>query len=170
MDRRYLDENMNGRCENVVNGEPYAYGLNGEPIDLCDIHKYNEPLIIYDKYCYGWYVNKETIHCHGWCCARVIFPPFSDYTVVKKGNKCGIGQYTFTSSDVDSLYSYILKNPCNVEDFGYHNRIRINENIREYGWTYNYDIDHGSYFTNVETDEVVFGYRNIIERIFYWFK
>ena len=177
----YFDENMNARYKNEVKGEPYAYRLNGEPIDcidhrvepidLCDIHKYNEPLIIYDKYCYGWNVNNETVHCHGWCCARVVFPPFRDYTVIKEADDCGIGSYIFTSSNEVSLYSYILNNPyCNVEDFGYHNRIRINENIREYLWEYDYDSKRGSYFTNVETGEVVYGYRNLIKRIFYWRK
>ena len=165
----YLSKKVNGRCENVVEGMARAYKFNCGNINfihLRDIHKYNEPLIIYDGYGSGIIVgNDKSMVRHHWVFPRVVFPPFSDYAVVKRANEFGRGIYTFTSSDEVDLRSYILDNRCNVEDFNIFHRRYIYNIVRGEGWDYAYDSKRGPYFTNVETGEVVYGCREIIDRI-----
>ena len=147
------------RYKNEVD-EPYAYRFIGrrydyseKPIDLCDIHKYNEPLIIYNRI------------GHDFFNARVVFPPFSDYTAIEKGDYLSdVGKYTFTSSYVVDLFEYILDNYCNVSDFGFRNIHRILSIIRRRGWEWTSTL-HGDQFTDVETGKVVFGFMNVIEEI-----
>ena len=165
----YLSKKVNGRCINVIYGEPRAYKFNrgyNDSIRLRDIHKYNEPLIIYDGYCSGIIVgNDKSMVRHHRCFPRVVFPPFSRYTVVKRANEFGYGTYTFTSSDEVDLRSYILDKHCDVMDLSSSHRRYINNIIYRHGWDYYYDLETDPYFTNVETGEVVYGYREIIDRI-----
>ena len=168
----YLSKKINGRCKHVVYGMARAYKFNcGNMnfIHLRDIHKYNEPLIIYDGYSAGIIVgNDKSMVRNHWCYPRVVFPPFSDYTVLERANEFGHGTYTFTSSDEVDLRSYILDNHCDVMDFNSFHRRYINNIVRSHGWDYAYDSKDSkrvAYFTNVETGEVVYGYREIIDRI-----
>ena len=159
MMRNYLYRNMNRSCVNEVHGSPCAYRFNGghddhlrKPISLRDIRYYNEPLIIYDTYrhkCYN---------------ARVVFPPFSDYTIEEEANVCGVGTYTFTSGGVIDLFRYILDNHRNVEDFGFRNIHNILYIIRANGWEYTATL-YGEQFTNIKTGKVVFGFRNVFDII-----
>ena len=154
------------RYKNEVYGESCAYRFIGgrnanleKPINLWDIHRYNEPLIIYNRIGHDFYN------------ARVVFPPFSDYTVIKEDNDRGNGTYTFTSSYVVDLFEYILDNYCNVSDFGFCNIHRILFIIRRGGWEWT-STPHGDQFTRVsassslyEIGEVVFGFLNVIKEI-----
>ena len=148
------------RYKNEVD-EPYAYRFIGrrydyseKPIDLRYIHEYNEPLIIYNRIGHDFYN------------ARVVFPPFRDYTVIEEGDLSDYGKYTFTSGGVVDLFEYILDNYCDVSDFGFRNIHRILSIIRRSGWEWTSTL-HGDQFTRRGTGEVVFGFMNVIEEIEY---
>ena len=168
MIRNYLYGNLNGRCKIGVegaHGEPCACRFIGgrcdyleKTINLRDIHKYNEPLIIYNTY-----RNEATE-------AIVVFPPFSDYTVENESYAPYVASYTFTCSGFVDLFEYILDNYCDVMGFGFYNIHHILCIIRDEGWKYAVTL-HGDQFTNVETGEVVFGFRNVIDKIvsaYFW--
>ena len=158
---RYLNNNVNRRYEICVVGESCAYRFIGrrydyleKPINLRDICYYAEPLIIYDRI------------GHDFFNARVVFPPFRDYTVIKEGDLSDYSEYTFTSGGVVDLFEYILDNYCDVSDFGFRNVHRILSIIRKSGWEWTSTIHgHGDQFTDVETGKVVFGFMNVIEEI-----
>ena len=155
---RNLKQYFNARCKIGVNGahgEPYAYRFNGgydsnleKPIYLRDIHKYNEPLIIYDTY------------YHEACDARVVFPPFSDYTVENGTYE----PHTFTCSGFVNLFSYILDNDYDLISFGCYNMHHIICVIRDYGWKYAV-TPYGELFTEHGTGRVIIGFRNVIQEI-----
>lgn len=146
---------------NYVTGNSTALRFNGVSIGLCDINRCNrcnEPLIIYDQY--GWTKGGRPT------AARVVFPPFSDYTVIQKGDISVIGRYSFISDDVAiGLFKYILDDPGIVEDLDFYVKHRIiNRIIYDYGWTYHYDFDkkEDQYF-NRKTSKVVVGLLNVIK-------
>ena len=144
---------------NYVTGDPYATRLNGMTIGLSDVHRYNEPLIIKDQY--GWTrgCRPEDI--------RVVFPPFSDYTVIEKGDVSVVGAYTFTSSNVVGLIKYILDNPGIFDDLVFYiKNALINTALSDAGWRYLYDFDKKEdQYINRETGEVVVGTMNAMKKM-----
>lgn len=141
---------------NYVTGNTTALRLNGDSVALSSAHKYNEPLIIYDQY--GWRDGGRP------CDVRVIFPPFSDYTVREKGDLYECGRYTIISSNTVGIFNYIISNPKVLDELSFYIKIQlINSAISDAGWRYHYEFDtkEDQYF-NRKTDEKIVGMLNAI--------
>lgn len=141
---------------NYLTGNTTALRLNGDSVALSSAHKYNEPLIIYDQY--GWRDGGRP------CDVRVIFPPFSDYTVREKGDLYECGRYTIISSNTVGIFNYIISNPKVLDELSFYIKIQlINSAISDAGWRYHYEFDtkEDQYF-NRKTDEKIVGMLNAI--------
>ena len=141
---------------NYLTGNSTALRLNGDSVALSSAHKYNEPLIIYDQY--GWRDAGRP------CDVRVIFPPFSDYTVREKGDLYECGRYTIISSNTVGIFNYIISNPKVLDELSFYIKIQlIHSAIYEAGWRYHYEFDtkEDQYF-NRKTDEKIVGMLNVI--------
>ena len=144
---------------NYVTGNSTALRLNGESVALSSAHKYNEPLIIYDQY--GWTDGCKPKD------VRVIFPPFSDYTVVEKGDLYTVGVYTIVSSNTVGIFNYIINNPKVLDELSFYIKIQLlHSNLSDIGWTYHYEFDtkEDQYF-NRQTGEVVIGIMNAVKKM-----
>ena len=141
---------------NYLTGNSTALRLNGDSVALSSAHKYNEPLIIYDQY--GWRDGGRP------CDVRVIFPPFSDYTVIEKGDLYECGRYTIISSNTVGIFNHIINNPKVLDELSFYIKIQLlNSNIYDAGWRYHYEFDtkEDQYF-NRKTDEKIVGMLNVI--------
>lgn len=141
---------------NYLTGNSTALRLNGDSVGLSSANKYNEPLIIYDQY--GWRDGGRPRD------VRVIFPPFSDYTVREKGDLYECGRYTIISSNTVGIFNYIINNPKVLDELSFYIKIQlINSAISDMGWTYHYEFDtkEDQYF-NRKTDEKIVGTLNAI--------
>ena len=139
------------KCVNFLSSDSYAVWFDGTLVSLDKIDKYDKPLIIGD--------GKP----------RVVFPPFSNYTVIEKGGNGHSGCYSFISSDVVGLFEYIHDNPGVIDEIhitpGRTGRDMIAYAVKEekidsglytYGWSFVwYKYHRKPRYTNYKTGEVV---------------